>query len=165
MIKLFSCFTGIGAWEKSLQRLNIPYELVGFSEVDKYAIKSYCSIHNVDEKLNYGDISKINEKELPDFDLMTFSFPCQAFSLAGKRLGFDDMRGTLVFDAMRIIKEKQPKYWLFENVAGLLSHDGGRTIEIILENLSKLGYEITMDMLNSKDYSIPQNRSRIFCLR
>ena len=82
MIKLLSLFTGIGAFEKALERLNAEYELVGFSEIDKYAIKSYCAIHNVDEKLNLGDIKSINEKELPDFDLMTWGFPCQDISIA-----------------------------------------------------------------------------------
>ncbi len=82
MLRLFSLFTGIGAFEKALERLNIPYELIGFSEIDKFAIKSYCAIHNVSEDLNYGDVSKINISELPDFDMMTWGFPCQDISIA-----------------------------------------------------------------------------------
>ena len=163
-MKVFSLFSGIGAFEKALSRQNIQREIVGYSEIDKYASKNYSLIHNVSEDLNYGDITKIDVGKLPDFDLMTFGFPCQSFSIAGKGLGFSDPRGTLFFEAFKILKVKLPKYFIFENVKGLLSHDNGNTIRVILEHLGTIPYEITMDILNAKDYGIPQNRERIFCI-
>lgn len=111
---------------------------------------------------NYGDITNINPKELPDFDLLVGGFPCQAFSVAGKRLGFDDTRGTLFFDIARILKEKQPKHLVLENVKGLLSHDSGRTFTTILGVLSDLGYFVEWQVLNAKDFGVPQNRERVF---
>lgn len=105
--------------------------------------------------MNLGDITKIDLaklKELGDIDLITGGFPCQTFSIAGKRKGFEDMRGTLCFEMAKIIKKVKPKYFIFENVEGLLTHDKGKTIRIILEEFSKLGYEITMDLLNAKNF-------------
>lgn len=152
-MKVLSLFSGIGAFEKALEKLEIQYELVGFSEIDKYAIKSYCAIHGVDESLNLGDITKIDINKLPkDIDFVVGGFPCQTFSIAGNRKGFEDMRGTMCFYMANIIKQTKPKYFMFENVQGLLNHDKGRTIRIILEEFSKLGYEITMDLLNAKDF-------------
>ena len=132
---------------------------IGFSEIDKYAIQIYKKHFN---HKNYGDITKIIAKELPDFDLIVGGFPCQSFSIAGKRLGFKDTRGTLFFDIARIIKEKRPKYLLLENVKGLLSHDNGRTFRTILSTLNELGYDIQWQVLNSKNFGIPQNRERVF---
>ena len=157
-------FSGAGAFEKALTNLGIEHEVVGFSEIDKYAITSYCAIHGGDKELNLGDITAINHEDVPDCDLITFGFPCQPFSLAGKGLGFEDDRGNMFFEAFRIIKHKLPKYFIFENVQGLLHHDKGRTIETVLEYLGMLPYEITMDLLNSKDFGTPQNRSRLFCI-
>lgn len=114
---------------------------------------------------NYGDASKISLDTLPKgIDFIAGGFPCQAFSIAGHRKGFEDMRGTLCFEMARIINEVKPKYFIFENVKGLLSHDKGQTIEVILESFSQIGYEITMNLLNAKEFSIPQNRERLFCL-
>lgn len=110
---------------------------------------------------NYGDATKINPKELPDFDLLVGGFPCQAFSIAGKRKGFDDTRGTLFFDIARILAEKKPKHLVLENVKGLLSHDQGRTFQTILGVLADLGYRVEWQVLNSKDFGVPQNRERI----
>lgn len=164
-MKLLSLFSGIGAFEKALKNIGINVELVGFSEIDKFAIKSYCAIHNESEEKNLGDITKIDITKLPkDIDMIVGGFPCQAFSIAGKRKGFEDMRGTMCFYMANIIKEVKPKYFMFENVQGLLTHDKGKTIRIILEEFSKLGYEITMNLLNAKDFSIPQNRNRIYCI-
>lgn len=114
-IKLLSLFSGIGAFEKALDRIEAEYELIGYSEIDKYASKSYAAIHNVAEPLNLGDIKKIDEKKLPkDIDLITYGFPCQDISTAGKQLGFLDANGNqtrsgLFFDALRIIKATMPK--------------------------------------------------------
>ena len=132
---------------------------VGFSEIDKYATEIYQK-HFPDHK-NYGDITKINAEELPDFDLLVGGFPCQAFSIAGKRKGFDDTRGTLFFDLARILRAKQPRLFVFENVKGLLSHDNGRTFTTIISTLDELGYDLQWQVLNSKNHGVPQNRERI----
>jgi DNA (cytosine-5)-methyltransferase 1 len=133
---------------------------IGYSEIDKYAIQIYQR-HFQDHK-NYGDITKINEKELPDFDLLCGGFPCQSFSIAGKRGGFSDTRGTLFFDIARILKAKKPRLLLLENVKGLLSHDEGRTFATIISTLDELGYDLQWQVLNSKNHGVPQNRERVF---
>lgn len=135
---------------------------VGFSEINKYAISAYKKHYPTHQ--NYGDITKINPEELPDFDLLVGGFPCQAFSIAGKRLGFDDTRGTLFFDVAKILEVKRPRLCLLENVKGLLSHDSGRTFRTILTTLVKLGYDIEWQVLNSKDFGVPQNRERVFII-
>lgn len=160
-LKILELFAGIGACSKALENLNIPYEIVDAVEIDKYAITSFNAIHGTN--FEPQDITKW-DKDFEDIDLIMGGFPCQTFSIAGKRKGFEDMRGTMCFEMARIIKKIKPKYFLFENVGGLLSHDKGKTIRIILEEFGKLGYEITMDCLNAKDYGIPQNRSRIYCI-
>ena len=162
-MKMLSLFSGIGAFEKALSNLKIRYELINFIEIDRFASKSYCLIHNEDENKNLWDITKVNEKELLDFDLMTYGFPCQSFSFAGKRLGLKDpVKGNLFFESMRIAKEKKPKYMIAENVKGLLSDDNGQTMNLIITTLDKLGYNNYYKVLNVKDYGIPQNRERIF---
>lgn len=137
-----------------------PPSCVGYSEIDKHAIQTYQK-HYPKHK-NYGDIKLINEKELPDFDLLVGGFPCQAFSIAGKRKGFEDTRGTLFFDIARILKSKKPRRILLENVKGLLSHDNGDTFKVIITTLTKLGYDIQWQVLNSKNFGVPQNRERVF---
>lgn len=132
---------------------------VGYSEIDKYAIQIYEK--HFDHK-NFGDIRKISAGSLPDFDLLIGGFPCQSFSVAGKRKGFKDTRGTLFFEIARIIATKKPKLLLLENVKGLLSHDGGRTFGTILSSLDELGYDVQWEVLNSKNFGVPQNRERVF---
>ena len=134
-------------------------ECVGYSEIDKYAIQIYQKHFPKHE--NYGDIKKINETELPDFDILVGGFPCQSFSIAGKRKGFEDTRGTLFFDIARILRAKRPSYFLLENVKGLLSHDSGSTFKTIITTLTELGYDLQWQVLNSKSW-VPQNRERIF---
>ena len=139
---------------------------VGYSEIDRYADSIYRR-HFKGHK-NYEDARNINPGELADFDLLVGGFPCQAFSIAGKRGGFDDTRGTLFFEIARIIKEKLPRLLLLENVKGLLSHDKGQTFGTILNTLDELGYDILWQVLNSKNFGVPQNRERVFiigCLR
>ena len=160
-LKLLELFGGIGACSKALERLGIDYEIADYVEIDKYAVKSFNAIHGTN--FEPQDITKW-DKDFKDIDLIMGGFPCQTFSIAGKRKGFEDMRGTMCFEMARIIKKIKPKYFLFENVEGLLSHDKGKTIRIILEEFGKLGYEITMDCLNAKDFKVPQNRSRIYCI-
>jgi DNA (cytosine-5)-methyltransferase 1 len=112
----------------------------------------------------YGDITKLDPSTLPDFELLVGGFPCQAFSIAGKRAGFEDTRGTLIYDVFRIIKEKHPKLVLLENVKGLLSHDNGRTFKTIITSLAELGYAVEWQVLNAKNFGVPQNRERVFII-
>ncbi len=135
---------------------------VGFSEIDRYAIETYSK--HFPEHKNYGSITDIDANTLPDFDLFVGGFPCQAFSIAGKRAGFEDTRGTLIYDVFRIIKEKHPRLVLLENVKGLLSHDGGRTFKTIITALAELGYAVEWQVLNAKNFGVPQNRERVFII-
>lgn len=135
---------------------------IGYSEIDKYATQIYQR-HFPNHK-NYGDITKINKEELPDFDLLVGGVPCQSWSIAGKRGGFDDERGNMWFQCVEILRAKQPKLFLFENVKGLLSHDGGKSMERICEELCESGYAIDFEVLNSKDFGVPQNRERVFII-
>jgi len=135
---------------------------IGFSEIDKYATEIYQK-HFPNHK-NHGDITTINEKELPDFDLLVGGFPCQSFSIAGKRGGFSDTRGTMFFEIARIVREKQPRLLLLENVKGLLSHDKGQTFRTIISTLDELGYDCQWQVLNSKNHGVPQNRERVFII-
>ena len=163
-LRVMSLFSGIGAFEAALRNIGVEYELVGFSEIDKYAIKSYCAIHNVDEQLNYGDVSKIDKTFLPEFDLLVGGSPCQSFSIAGHRRGFEDTRGTLFFQYIETLKEKQPKFFVFENVKGLINHDKGNTLNVMAEAFSEVGYRIDLELLNSKFFSVPQNRERLYII-
>ena len=132
---------------------------IGYSEIDKYAIQVYKKHFN---HKNYGDCTKIITSELPDFDLLVGGFPCQAFSIAGKRRGFDEARGTLFFDIARILADKKPRNFILENVKGLLSHDSGRTFTTIIRILSTMGYFVEWQVLNAKNFGVPQNRERVF---
>ena len=224
-MKVFSTFSGIGGFEIGIQNAYIRClqqsdteteqgsdnakdklfkwqqpDCIGFSEIDRYAIKVYekqfggtnesarnksrgeqpreerqherSDVHaesigkptynNGQPPRNYGDITKINAEELPDFDCLVGGFPCQAFSIAGKRKGFEDTRGTLFFDLARILRAKQPRLFVFENVKGLLSHDSGRTFKTIIQTIDELGYDCQWQVLNSKNFGVPQNRERIY---
>lgn len=163
MLKLLSLFTGIGAFEKALERLNIDYELVGFSEIDKFAIKSYCAIHNVTEDKNLGDVSKININNIPYFDIMTWGFPCQDISIAGRMAGIKEgTRSGLYYEGYKILKEKKPKYSIIENVKNLTSKRFESEFTSILKDIEQLGYNNYWKVLNAKDFGIPQNRERVF---
>lgn len=163
MLKLLSLFTGIGAFEKALERLNIDYELVGFSEIDKFAIKSYCAIHNVPENKNLGDITKINIDKIPDFDLLTWGFPCQDISIAGRMEGIKKgTRSGLYYEGYKILKAKRPGISIIENVKNLTSKRFKEQFETILKDIKELGYNNYWQVLNAKNYSVPQNRERIF---
>ena len=163
MLKLLSLFTGIGAFEKALERLNIDYELVGFSEIDKFAIKSYCTIHNVPEYKNLGDVSKIEIDKIPDFDLLTWGFPCQDISIAGRMKGIKEgTRSGLYYEGYKILKAKRPGISIIENVKNLTSKRFKEQFETILKDIEELGYNNYWQVLNAKNYSVPQNRERIF---
>lgn len=179
-------FSGIGGFRYALEKLG--HKCIGFSEIDKYAIQTYKANFDTSDDIELGDIRNIASNDLPDFDLLTAGFPCQSFSISGKRLGFNDVRGTLFFEIARLLKYKQPRYFILENVKGLINHDKparneewsklgypsisntlydgrkkgiGRTLKIIEETLDECGYYFKWKVLNTKDYGLPQNRERI----
>lgn len=164
MIKVVSLFSGIGAFEKALQNLKIPFELIAYCEIDKYASKAYSVLHNTPESMNLGDIRKVDEKTLPkDIDLITYGFPCQPFSSAGKQEGFNDTkgRGNLFFDALRIIQHCKPKIAIAENVKNLTSNKFTTEFGTVLKSLDDAGYNSRWALLDGRDYSIPQHRERV----
>lgn len=162
MLKVFEAFSGIGTQRMALRNLGIQHEVVGISEIDKAAIKAYGIIHG--DCPNFGDISKINPRELPDFDLFTYSFPCQDLSTAGKKRGLvkGQTRSGLLYECEKIIKIKRPKYLLLENVKNLVGKKFKPAFEEWLVCLEKMGYTNHWKVLNAKDYGVPQNRERVF---
>ena len=167
-IKVFEGFAGYGGATFGLQRAGINFEVVGYSEFDKFASKLYDANHK-DKKgnpiKNWGDITKINPDELPDFDLFTGGFPCQPFSQVGMQQGEEDKhgRGTLMYDILRICAVKKPKYIFLENVKGLSTKRFEKTFNNLKDSLKELGYgDLKYALLNTKDYGIPQNRERIW---
>ena len=166
-MNFLSLFSGIGAFEKALDRLGIEYNLVNYCEIDKYASKSYAAVHNVSEDLNLGDITQVDTSKLPHIDMISYGFPCQDISLAGKQKGFFNEDGTqtrsgLFFEALRIIEDTQPKVAIAENVKNLVSKKFNAQFQIVLESLEQAGYTNYWKVLNAKDYGIPQNRERVF---
>jgi DNA (cytosine-5)-methyltransferase 1 len=159
-MKYFSMFSGIGGFEYAIE-LETDWECVGYSEIDRSAIQVYERHFNHKE---FGDATEIDETQLPEFDLLVAGFPCQAFSIAGNRKGFEDTRGTLFFEIARIVRQKQPSYLLLENVKGLLSHEEGNTFATILSVLDELGYDVEWQVLNSSDFGVAKNRIRVFII-
>ena len=163
MIKYLDMFAGIGGFRSGLEKVG-GFECVGYCECDKFAKQAYEALYDTRKELYFDDARKIDPEELPDIDLICGGFPCQSFSIAGKRRGFDDVRGTLFFEIARIAAVKRPRYLLMENVPGLLSHDQGRTFETILQTLDELGYDVAWQVLNSADFGVPQARKRVFII-
>lgn len=161
-IKVASLFSGIGGFEQGFKTSNMEYDLVFSSEIDKYATQTFS--YNFPINNMVGDIKKVDEKSIPDHDLLCGGFPCQSFSVAGMQKGFNDIRGTLFFDVIRIIKEKKPKYILLENVKNLISHDKGNTIKTILKNISDCDYTFDFTVINSCEAGVPQSRERTYIL-
>ena len=166
-MKVLSLFSGIGAFEKALDNLDVKYELVNYCEIDKYASKAYSMIHDCDELLNLGDITKIDTTSLPNnIDLITYGFPCQDISLAGKQKGFEEngkrTRSGLFFEALRIIEDTKPRIAIAENVKNLTSKKFSEEFNIVLSSLEQAGYKNYWKILNSKDFGVPQNRERVF---
>jgi len=191
-LKMVSLFSGIGAFEKALQRLQIPFYIVRYCEIDKYASKAYSLIHNVSENLNLGDIQSINTNEIPDFDLLTWGFPCTNVSIAGRQEGLkyrcikckqefllDEMNGnkcpycdsiniesvtqsSLYIEGLKVLLAAKPKYSIIENVKALTFKRNKKTLRKILDDLDKAGYNNYWKVLNAKDFGVPQNRERIF---
>ena len=166
-MKFLDLFSGIGGFRLGLEQHG--HECVGFCEIDKYARQSYKAIHNTEGELEYHDITTVTDDQWRELkgtvDIIAGGFPCQAFSIAGKRQGFEDeTRGTLFFEIMRATKQIQPPILFLENVKVLLNHDKGRTFRIILQAMDELGYDAEWQVLNSKDFGVPQNRERVFII-
>ncbi len=158
-MKYFSLFTGIGGLDYGLAEFA---ECVGFSEIKKSSVliyRKHYPTHN-----NYGDITSIDYSKLPDFDILTGGFPCQSFSLAGLRKGFEDRRGKMIFFIHDLLKAKKPQFVVLENVKGILTHDKGRTYKDVVKLLSSLGYHVRIVLLNAIHYGSPQNRERVLFL-
>ena len=158
-IKIADLFGGVGGFRLGMGE---KAKCVFYSEIDKYAVQTYNK--NFKENHKPTDITNIRAEDIPDFDMLCGGFPCQAFSIAGKRGGFQDTRGTLFFEIARIIKTKRPKLVFLENVKGLLNHENGQTFSIIIQTISELGYDVQWMVLNSKFFGVPQNRERVFII-
>lgn len=170
MIRLLSLFSGIGAFESALRRGGYDFTLVNYCEIDKYASKAYSQIHEVSEDLNLRDVTKVDTAKLPkDLDLITYGFPCTDISIAGLQKGFFDENGNptrsgLFYDALKIIRDLQPKYAIAENVKNLTGKKFKEEFKSVLDGLTDAGYNNYWQVLNAKDYGIPQNRERVFII-
>ena len=164
-MKFLDLFAGIGGFRLGME--SAGHECVGFCEIDKYARASYKAIHNTEGEIELHDITRVTDESIRRFgsvDVICGGFPCQAFSIAGHRRGFEDTRGTLFFEICRFASVLRPKYLFLENVRGLLNHDGGATFETIIRTLDELGYDVEWQVLNSKNFGVPQNRERVFII-
>ena len=163
-MKFIDLFSGIGGFRTALEKNG--HECIAYSEIDKYAKKSYQAIYDTENEIDLGDITQISQEYLSKFkeenDIVVGGSPCQSFSIAGGRRGFEDTRGTLFFEYAKVVKETQPKIFLYENVKGMLSHDKQNTIKTVLSTFDELGYYIDFNVFNSKFYDVPQNRERIY---
>jgi len=160
-VRFIELFAGIGGFRLGLEKAG-KFECVYANEFDKYAAQIYEK--NFGEKPDTRDIREVSSEEIPDHELLTAGFPCQSFSVAGKRGGFADTRGTLFFEIARILRDKRPNYFLLENVKGLLSHESGKTFQTIIGVLTDIGYDLQWEVLNSKGFGVPQNRERVFII-
>ena len=167
-MRILSLFSGIGSIEKALSNIGLDYDLIGFSEVDKKAIETYCLIHNVNVTKNLGDIKNINIKSLPkDLDLICHGSPCQDFSKNGKGLGGDknsNTRSSLLWNSVEIIKNTKPKYIIWENVRNVISKKHRHTFDAYIDSLENVGYTSHYKILNSKYFGVPQSRERVFTI-
>ncbi|NQI84112.1 DNA (cytosine-5-)-methyltransferase [Streptococcus suis] len=164
-MKFLDLFAGIGGFRLGMERAG--HECVGFCEIDPFARKSYKAIHDTEGEFEFHDITRVTDESVRGIgrvDVVCGGFPCQAFSIAGKRAGFEDTRGTLFFEIARFASILRPKYLFLENVTGLLNHDNGNTFETILRALDELGYDAEWQVFNSKNFGVPQNRERVFII-
>lgn len=164
-MKFLDLFAGIGGFRLGMERAG--HECVGFCEIDPFARKSYKAIHDTEGEFEFHDITAVADESVRGIgrvDVICGGFPCQAFSIAGKRAGFEDTRGTLFFEIARFASILRPKYLFLENVTGLLNHDNGNTFETILGALDELGYDAEWQVFNSKNFGVPQNRERVFII-
>ena len=164
-MKFLDLFAGIGGFRLGMEAAG--HECIGSCEIDKFARASYKAIHNTEGEIELHDITTVTDEEvraIGPVDVICGGFPCQAFSIAGARRGFEDTRGTLFFEIARFASILKPKYLFLENVKGLLNHDKGNTFETILSALDELGYDVEWQVLNSKNFGVPQNRERVFII-
>ena len=164
-MKFLDLFAGIGGFRLGME--SAGHECIGFCEIDKFARASYKAIHNTEGEIELHDITTVTDEEvraIGQVDVICGGFPCQAFSIAGARRGFEDTRGTLFFEIARFANILKPKYLFLENVKGLLNHDKGNTFKTILRALDGLGYDVEWQVLNSKNFGVPQNRERVFII-
>jgi DNA (cytosine-5)-methyltransferase 1 len=161
-MRMIDMFSGIGGFHLAFKQMVPGTEVVGFSEIFDPSIEVYRK--HFGEVPNYGDITKIETNDLPEFDMLCGGFPCQAFSIAGKRKGFTDERGSLFFEVARILDARRPRIIILENVKGLLNHEKGTTFRKILQKLDELGYDCEWQLFNSKNYGVPQNRQRVYLI-
>jgi len=162
-MKFIELFAGVGGFRYGLEKASDKFKIVWANEIDRYACQIYRKNYGGGE-LYEGDITKVKTDDIPDHDLLCAGFPCQSFSIAGRRRAFLDTRGTLFFEIARICREKKPRYILLENVKGLLSCESGGTFQTILKVLSDIGYILQWQVLNSKNFGVPQNRERVFII-
>ena len=165
-MRIATLFSGIGAPEQAAARVWRDHEVVFACEYDKFARQSYKAIYDIADEHFHTDVRQMDGRQYKGkVDVLVWGFPCTSYSIAGLRKGMDDEKtGDLFHQGLRILKQCKPKYTIIENVKGLLSIDNGDTIRLILREISNAGYKITMDVINSKDYGIPQNRERIFII-
>jgi len=164
-INIGTLFTGIGAFEHALSRLNKDYKVIFACDNNKFVKLSYFENYEIDEECWYDDVMEFDASQYNNqIDIMVGGSPCQSFSLIGKQKGLEDERGNLIFEFIRVIKECNPKIFIFENVKGLTTHNKGKTFEIVLEHFKKLNYDIEYDILKAVDYGIPQSRQRLFLI-
>ena len=164
-MKFLDLFAGIGGFRLGME--SAGHECIGFCEIDKFARESYKAIHNTKGEIELHDITAVSDESIRGIgrvDIICGGFPCQAFSIAGNRRGFEDTRGTLFFEIARFASILRPKYLFLENVKGLLNHDKGDTFEVILSTLDELGYDVEWQVFNSKNFGVPQNRERVFII-
>ncbi len=165
VVRLGTLFSGIGAIEHAFQRLGLKHRIMFAGDIEPNCKKSYMANYDIKEKDWFTDVRDFDAKPYKGkVDFIVGGAPCQVFSMVGHRLGFEDARGTLFYEFARVVKECQPKVFLFENVRGLLNHDKGRTWHVIHDIFEELGYDVKYRVLNSCDYGIPQHRERVFCL-
>ncbi|MEO6860654.1 MAG: DNA (cytosine-5-)-methyltransferase, partial [Microcoleus sp.] len=158
-MKFIDLFAGIGGFRQGFERAG--FECVFSCEIDKNCREVYSNNFHENPA---GDIKEINPANLDEFDVLVAGFPCQPFSISGKKLGFEDTRGTLFFEILKIIKIKQPQFIVLENVKHLIYHDKGNTLRVIIASLESLGYNVNYQILNAKDFGVPQHRERIFII-
>lgn len=164
-IKVGTLFSGIGAIEYALKRLNLKHKVVFASDIDKFVKQSYNANYKISQQHWYDDVRALNaEPYRGKLDLLVGGSPCQSFSMVGKRRGLKDTRGTLFYEFARVVKESQPKVFIYENVKGLINHDKGQTFDIVKATFNELGYRYFYQVLNAKNYGIPQHRERIFVI-
>lgn len=164
-MKFLDLFAGIGGFRIGME--SAGHECIGFCEIDKFARASYKAIHDTKGEIELHDITTVSDdtiRGIGHVDVICGGFPCQAFSIAGARRGFEDTRGTLFFEIARFASILKPRYLFLENVKGLLNHDRGNTFEVILSALDELGYDVEWQVLNSKNFGVPQNRERVFII-